>query len=97
MSNSIVTETNLHIVDTVGDLVTDGVTIMKVVYFPATKATDTLVLTDTDDNIGITLKANEDNIDMKELDFGPKGKKMPSLKLGTIGGGSAHIHLAYEI
>ena len=97
MSNSYNEETALHIVDSTGALSTVGVCITKVVFFPATKATDTLVLTDSDDNVAITLKANELNIDVQELDFGDKGRRLPSLKVGTIGGGSAHIYLRDDI
>ena len=96
MSNSYNAETALHIVDSTGALSTVGVNIRKVVFFPGTAA-HTLVLTDSSDNVAITVKANAADIDAVELDFGDKGRKLPSLKVGTIGSGSAHIYLRDDI
>jgi len=96
MGNSYNDETALHIVDSTGALSTVGVCITKVVFFPGTAA-HTLVLTDADSNVAITVKANSGDTNAVVLDFGDKGRRLPSLTVGTIGSGSAHIYLRDDI
>ena len=96
MANSYKTTTNLWVVDEIGLLNVRGVTVERVVYFPST-AGDDLILTDKNDNEAIVLKAGASDISGVHLSFGDvAGRKMPSLKVGTIDGGTAYIYLIKE-
>ena len=89
--NSWKSTTGVYVCDSTGNLSTVGVTVIKVVYVPATQAHN-FILTDTSDNTAIALKANSGNTDMVEIDFGRRGRKLPSLKVGTIDGGVAYVY-----
>jgi len=95
MANTYYTTTNLWICTDAGALNTGGVTVMKVVYIPAA-IDDDLIITDSADYPAIVLKAAHVEVAPVQLDFGPKGRQLPSLKIGTIDGGTVYIYLKRE-
>lgn len=92
MSNTYKSTTKLWVVDETGTLNEGGVTVVKVVYIPSAAADD-LILDDNADNTAIVLKAGPSDASPVQLDFGNKGRKLPSLKVNTIDGGTAYIYL----
>ena len=89
MANSYKTTTNVWVVDSTGTLNTGGVTIDKIYWVPGAAAHD-LVLTDNADNAFISLKADPSAAIPIDINFIPP-RRMPSLKVGTIDGGTAYI------
>jgi len=86
MGNSFISETQIWTVDSTGTLNTGGVTVMKVILWPSA-VSDDLVLTDNADNEAISLKASPSDTSAVQIDFGPDGRRLPSLKVGTIDNG----------
>lgn len=91
MGNSFKSTTKLWVIDSTGTLNAYGVTITEVVYVPGAVNHD-LVLTDNADNEAIVLKAGPSDVSPVHISFGEKGRKLPSLKVGTIDGGTAYIY-----
>jgi len=91
MSNTYKSTTKLWVVDETGTLNAGGVTIVKIIYIPSVAADD-LVLDDDADNTAIVLKAGASDASPIHVDFGEKGRKLPSLKVKTIDGGTAYIY-----
>jgi len=91
MTNTYKSATKLWVVDETGTLNEGGVTVERVVYMPSA-AGDDLIITDNADNEAIVLKAGASDASPVHLPFGRKGRKLPSLKVGTIDGGTAYIY-----
>ena len=92
MANSFKTSTNLWIVEDTGDLNTTPVVVMAVVYIPGDVDQD-LIISDTDDNYAIVLKAGATDASPICFNFHPYGREYLSLKCHTIDGGTAYIYL----
>jgi hypothetical protein len=92
MGNSYNDTTSLWVIDETGALETSPREVMEVVYFPSA-AGDDLILTDSADNLAIALKAGVADATPVHICFAPQGRRLPSLKVGTIDGGTAHIYL----
>ena len=92
MSNSYKDTTGLWVVDTTGNLDTDPVNIIEVVYIPSA-ANDDLILSDTSDNPAIVLKAGATDASPVHMSFHHPGRRLPNLKVNTIDGGTAYIYM----
>lgn len=80
-------------VDSTGVLETTGCTVTHIFFFPSANAED-IVFTDTGDNELFGIKGNSGNTDMIPVDFGWRGRKFSSLKVGTLDGTSyAYVFL----
>lgn len=91
MSNAYKSTTNLWVIDETGTLNTGGVTVIRVIYFPSA-VDDDLIITDNADNEAIVLKAGASDTSPVHLPMEDGGRKLPSLKIGTIDGGTAYIY-----
>ncbi|MCK4829687.1 hypothetical protein KA005_78915 [bacterium] len=89
--NAYKSTTNLWVVDSTGTLNEGGVTIVKIIYIPSA-VNDDLILDDNADNTAIVLKAGASDVSPIHVDFGEKGRALPSLKVNTIDGGTAYIY-----
>jgi len=89
MSNSV--SNSVHTLDTAGAILTDGCSILKIVFIP-NAANDNLIFTDDDDGALITLKARASDANPCQWDW-VGGFDCPSLKLATITGGTAYVYL----
>ena len=98
MSNTYVSATYLWTVDSTGNLETEGCTVTRVIYFPSA-VNDDFQLTDTSDNLAIPLKASASDTSPVHIDLTGEhggGRRLPSLKVGTIDGGTAYVFLRKE-
>jgi len=89
-------ETQVWVVDGTGELNAGGVTVLKV-QFHAKNAGDQIAITDAADKPAIKLLSGFADHTV-ETDFGPKGKRLNSLKIATLSGGcTAYIHFRTDI
>jgi len=96
MTNTFYPETQVWVVDEIGTLNTGGVTVLKV-QFHSKNAGDQIVITDNADKPAIKIWCGVGD-GYEESDFGPKGKRLNSLKVATLSGGcTAYIHFRTDI
>lgn len=98
MTNTYKPTTKLWIVEDTGDLEGGGCTVTRIIFIPVA-ADNVFQLTDTDDNLAIPMKAGAGDASPVHLDltreFGG-GRRLPSLKCGTITAGTAYVMLRKE-
>jgi hypothetical protein len=83
----------LWVCDSTGTLETDAVSIMHVVYVPSA-VNDDLILTDSDDDTAVVLKAGPSDVAPVHISFAAEGGRLVyGLKVGTIDGGTAYVYL----
>ena len=90
MANAFKAMTQVWVVTSTGTLDTTPKVIDEVVYVPSA-ANDDLSITDTSDNAAIVLKAGAADASPVHISF-PNGRRLPSVKVGTIDGGTAYIY-----
>ena len=89
-------ETQVWVVDGIGTLNAGGVTITKLT-FCGKNAGDEIVLTDNADKPVTKLMCGLAN-ESRDQDFGPKGKKLASLKVANFSANCvAYIHFRTDI
>lgn len=90
MGNTYKAMTCVWVIDSTGTLDTTSKVIEELVFIPSAAAED-LVITDTSDNTAIALKAGPADASPVHISF-PAGRRIPSVKVGTIDGGTAYLY-----
>ena len=101
MANVYYSETCVWTVTETGTLNTGGVHVVRVTLFPSV-ATDSIEITDNEDNPAIRVKSMAITADPTSEDFANenngKGRRLPSLKVGSISpNATAYIYLSSTI
>ena len=101
MTNTFTPETMLWIINETAAL-TDASTIAshfkspiirKIIFFPGA-AGDALTFQTGDSKNAILLRAGATDTSPIHVDFGERGKRIPGIKVSTVGGGVAYVYLA---
>lgn len=92
---ALISETKVYKQTATGTVSSVGVEVQAIEYIPAAVDND-LILTDNADNEWLALKARSDIAETIHRHYYP-AIKLPSLKIGTIDGGTVYIQLRTDI